>query len=69
MLIDERKNEETSRGDQRPQKKPYRKPTLIRLGSLRELTKTVGKSGNWDGGLTGKNRTGRGGHHATDCIK
>jgi hypothetical protein len=38
-------------------KKPYSKPTLSDYGTVRELTKTVGFSGNADGGRTGRNRT------------
>jgi hypothetical protein len=31
-------------------KKPYSKPTLTNYGTVRELTRTVGHSGNPDGG-------------------
>jgi hypothetical protein len=61
MLMDEPK--ETSADEQRPQKKPYQKPVLIRLGTQRELTRTTGHDGRADGGLVGMNRTGRGSHH------
>ena len=61
--MDERKDEEARLIEQHPQKKPYQKPVLIRLGSLRELTLMNGNHGNWDGGLMGKTKTGRGGHY------
>jgi hypothetical protein len=38
-------------------KKPYSKPTLTNYGTVRELTKTVGFSGNLDGARSGRNRT------------
>ena len=47
-------------------KKPYQKPVLIRLGSLREMTRTVGFKGSADGKLL---RTGRGGHHTGSARK
>ena len=31
-------------------KKPYRPPTLARWGTLRDITQTVGRNGNKDGG-------------------
>jgi hypothetical protein len=31
-------------------KKPYKAPELIQWGTLRDITRTVGKSGNSDGG-------------------
>ena len=44
-----------------PPKKPYEKPVLSNLGSLRDLTMTKVAAGNKDGN---KNRfTGRGGHY------
>lgn len=65
--MDEQRHKETSAGPH-AQKKLYQKPTLIRWGSLRDLTMTNGKSGNWDGGLVGRTRTGRGGHHVIDAT-
>ena len=48
-------------------KRPYQKPVLQRLGSLREMTMAVSNQGALDGGRTGnKRRTGRGGHHLLD---
>ncbi len=53
------KSEETAA--QPTVKKPYRKPVLIKLGSLRELTLKKNSKGAADGK---RNRfTGRGGHH------
>ena len=44
-----------------PPKKPYEKPALSKLGSLRDLTMTKNAAGKSDGQ---KNRfTGRGGHY------
>lgn len=48
-------------------KRPYQKPLLQRLGSLREMTMAVSNQGALDGARTGnKRRTGRGGHHLLD---
>lgn len=48
-------------------KRPYQKPILQRLGSLREMTMAVSNQGANDGGRTGfRRRTGRGGHHLLD---
>jgi hypothetical protein len=56
------KSEETAM--QPTAKKLYRKPVLLKLGSLRELTLRKNSKGAADGK---KNRfTGRGGHHAID---
>lgn len=44
-----------------PPKKPYEKPVLRNLGSLRDLTMTKVAAGNNDG--KSKRFTGRGGHH------
>lgn len=53
------KSEETA--TQPTAKKPYRKPVLLKLGSLRELTLKKNSKGAADGK---RNRfTGRGGHH------
>jgi hypothetical protein len=41
----------------REPKKPYSKPTLTDFGTVRELTKTVGFSGQPDGARGGRNRT------------
>lgn len=50
-----------------PAKKPYQKPILQCLGSLREMTTAVSNQGALDGARTGnKRRTGRGGHHLLD---
>lgn len=58
------KSEETSRTTQPTSKKVYRKPVLIELGSLRELTLKKNSKGAADGK---RNRfTGRGGRHAAD---
>ena len=43
-------------------REPYRRPVLVRLGSLREMTLSASQSGNSDGATSGRNRkTGRGG--------
>ena len=53
--------EQTSGATQPPAKKPYEKPALSKLGSLRDLTMTKNAAGKSDGQ---KNRfTGRGGHY------
>lgn len=44
--------------------KPYQKPVLKKLGSLRDVTLTVNRDGAADGARTGNRRnTGRGGHY------
>lgn len=54
-------SEETPPVIQTASKKAYRKPVLIRLGSLREMTLSVSNKGGTDGGRTGNKRfTGRG---------
>lgn len=53
------KSEETSKATQPTARKPYRKPVLVELGSLRELTLKKNSKGAADGK---RNRfTGRGG--------
>jgi hypothetical protein len=42
-------------------KKPYVRPALVKLGSLSDMTQTVGNSGRFDGGFGKTARTGRGG--------
>ena len=42
---------------EREPKKPYSKPTLTNYGTVRELTKAVGFSGNTDSGRGSRNRT------------
>lgn len=37
----------------RPTKLPYKKPKFVELGTLRDLTATVGMNGNPDGGGMG----------------
>lgn len=55
------KIEQSSSATQPPAKKPYEKPVLSNLGSLRDLTMTKFAAGKSDGQ---KNRfTGRGGHY------
>lgn len=45
-----------------PARQPYRRPVLVQLGSIRDLTLDTGGSGHMDGGKgAGQNRTGRGG--------
>ncbi len=54
--------EKKSRTDGMQERKPYRKPVLTKLGSLRDMTLSVGRSGGSDGAKTGNKRfTGRGG--------
>lgn len=38
-------------------KKPYRPPTLVRWGTLRDITQTVGRSGSTDNGDPRSNRS------------
>ena len=45
-------------------RKPYRPPMMIKLGTVKELTKSVSSSGKGDGGRGTFKRTGRGGHAA-----
>lgn len=48
----------------KPTKKPYVKPTLIKFGTLKQLTKTKGTGPLADGGAkSSTNKTGRGGHN------
>ena len=59
-------NEAGSNSIQVQAKRPYQRPILRRLGSLRDMTMAVSSEGSTDGARTGppsKRRTGRGGHH------
>lgn len=38
-------------------KREYRNPRLIEHGSLRDITLSVGRSGQWDGSFGRRNRT------------
>lgn len=42
-------------------RKPYRKPVLVKLGSIRDVTLANNNQGNRDGGKGFASRTGRGG--------
>jgi len=42
---------------QQPTKKPYVTPTLTTYGDVLRITKAVGMSGDFDGGLPGNNKT------------
>ncbi len=62
--------DDASAEDQRLTKKPYQQPTLIRWGSLRDLTMSIGGGGRPDGGTRGNARyTGRGGLYVIDSAK
>ncbi len=47
-------------------REPYRRPALVELGSIRDLTLSAGWKGAGDGAKKGMNRTGRGGRFAAD---
>jgi hypothetical protein len=50
-MDDHTSTESTSTEDPQPAaKKPYRKPELVKLGSLRDVTKATGYFGQADGG-------------------
>lgn len=56
--MDDRASTE-SETPQPPPKKPYKKPELVRLGGLRDVTKSTGLLGQVDGGrLLLRTRTG-----------
>lgn len=58
--MDGKKFDETGAGEA-PARLPYKKPKLIELGTLRDLTGSVSNSGNRDGATGANNKTGRGG--------
>ena len=59
-MIDKSPSEEGKKSDgQMPERKPYQRPVLVSLGTLRDLTTTTSGFGNPDGGK--KQRTARGG--------
>ena len=45
------------RADPQISKKPYKSPTLLEYGSIREITQNVGALGNDDGGAKGNIKT------------
>ena len=48
----------------KPTKKPYVKPTLIKFGTFQQLTKMKSTGPQADGGAkSNTNKTGRGGHN------
>ena len=53
------KDEQTSKATTATGKKPYQRPVLTSLGSLRDMTMTIHAGGVPDGGK--KQNTGRGG--------
>lgn len=54
------------RADEASARAPYRRPVVVQLGSIRDLTLSGGFSGTKDGGKTFPNRTGRGGRFGAD---
>jgi hypothetical protein len=48
----------TSSDEDRPARKPYEPPRLEVYGDIRELTESVGMTGNADGGAHSMTKTG-----------
>lgn len=51
-----------------PRRAPYRRPAVVQLGSIRDLTLSGGWSGTKDGAKKLPNRTGRGGRFDADGL-
>lgn len=61
--------EEASATEQNAAKKPYERPVLLRWGSLRDLTMTIGQVGKFDWGYGRNKYTGRGGLYVVNETK
>ena len=57
---------EESTAREAPARVPYRRPVLVQLGSIRDLTLSTGFTGAGDNSKKFPNRTGRGGRFAAD---
>ncbi|CAN5868049.1 hypothetical protein BH11PSE3_BH11PSE3_08140 [soil metagenome] len=56
--MDPRSPDSTDRSsEQTPAKQPYAAPVLVTWGTLRDITQSVGSSGNSDGAKKGRTRT------------